>query len=412
MSDPQVIVVGAGPAGMVLALLLSRSGVSVTVLEQATTFAREFRGEVLQPGAIRILGDLGLRDRILALSGGFPAGIDIQRDRKIISLDFPPAFESTQGGGIAVVPQQQFLEVLAGDAAQRTNFKLTMGCSVRELLLDSRGVVGVRAQLRSGEPVALRARIVVACDGRFSAVRRAAGIELREKPIPFDLLWFSTPIPSGLSNRVYVRITHSQLFVSFASRSNRMQVGWLIHKGDYARFRAQPFVESVDHIVSHVPVQLSDTVRQALHGWHDLSLLPVVSQAAERWSQPGLLLLGDAAHPMSPAGGQGINVAIYDSVVAARRLVPALDAGLSLNDVARSIENERRPAVAATQKAQNMLTGALYALGPGMTLRLATILIRAGARIPWRPRFLTKAVDRLLWGDPEVRADYGPWQSG
>ena len=196
---------------MVLALLLSRSGVSVTVLEQATTFAREFRGEVLQPGATRILGDLGLRDRILALSGGFPVGIDIQRNREVISLDFPPAFASTQGGRIAVVPQQQFLEVLAADAAQRANFKLTMGCSVRELLLDSHAVVGVRAQLRSGEPVALRARIVVACDGRFSAVRRAAGIELREKPIPFDLLWFSTPIPSGLSNRVYVRITHNQL---------------------------------------------------------------------------------------------------------------------------------------------------------------------------------------------------------
>jgi 2-polyprenyl-6-methoxyphenol hydroxylase-like FAD-dependent oxidoreductase len=405
-----VIVVGAGPAGMVLALLLSRSGVSVTVLEQAMTFAREFRGEVLQPGANRILGDLGLSDRVLALSGGFPAGIDIQYDRKITSLDFPPPFESTRGGGIAVVPQQQFLEMLAAEAARRTNFKLTMGCSVRELLLDTHGVVGVRAHLRSGDPVELRARIVVACDGRFSAVRRAAGIELRGKPIPFDLLWFSTPIPSGLANRVYVRITQNQLFVSFASRSDRMQLGWLIHKGAYARFRAKPFVEAVDHIAAHVPVQLSDPVREALHGWDDLSLLPVVSQFAERWSQSGLLLLGDAAHPMSPAGGQGINVAIYDSVVAARRLVPALDAGRSLDDVARSIENERGPAVAATQRAQNMLAGFLYALGPDMALRLATTLIRAGARTPWRPRFLTRAVDRFLWGEPEVRANHGPWQ--
>jgi monooxygenase len=412
MSDPQVIVVGAGPAGMVLALLLSRSGVNVTVLEQATTFAREFRGEVLQPGVNRILGDLGLRDRILVLGGRFPAGIDLQYDRKTLSFDVPPVFESTRVEGLVIIPQQQLLEVLAAEAARRTNFKLIMGCSVRELLRDSHGVVGIRGQLSNGESVALRARIVVACDGRFSAIRRAAGIGLNEKPIPFDLLWFSTPIPTDLSNRVYVRITHNQLFVSFASRSNRMQVGWLIHKGEYARLRSQPFVEALDHIVTHVPVQLSDTVRQVLHGWHDLSLLPVVSQVAERWSQPGLLLLGDAAHPMSPAGGQGVNVAIYDAVVAARRLVPALDAGLSLDDVVRSIEDERRPAVARTQKAQNMLTTVLYTLGPGMALRLATTLIGAGARTSWRPRFLTRAIDRFLWGDPEVRADRGPWQRG
>ena len=407
-----MIVVGAGPAGMMLALLLSRSGVSVTVLEQAPTFAREFRGEVLQPGVIRILEDLGLRDRTLALGGRFPAGIDIQYDRKTLSFDVPPVLESTQGDGLAIVPQQQFLEVLAAEAARQTNFKLTMGCSVRELLSDSRGIVGVHGQLGTGEPVALHARIVVACDGRFSAIRRTAGIGLHEKPVPFDLLWFSTPIPGGLPNRLYVRLTHNQLFVSFASRSNRMQVGWLIHKGEYVRFRAHPFVETVDHIVTHVPIQLSDAVRQVLHGWHDLSLLPWVSQVAERWSRPGLLLLGDAAHPMSPAGGQGINVAIYDAVVAARRLVPALDAGLSLDDVVRSIEDERRPAVAGTQRMQNLLTTVLYALGPGMTLKLASTLIRAGARTSWRPRFLTRAVDRLLWGDPEVRADRGPWQRG
>jgi 2-polyprenyl-6-methoxyphenol hydroxylase-like FAD-dependent oxidoreductase len=409
MNDPQVIVVGAGPAGMILGLLLSRSGISVRVMEQATTFAREFRGEILQPGVIRILGDLGLRDRILALGGRFPSGIDIQYDRKTVSFDIPPALEPTLADGLAIVPQQQFLEMLASEAARRINFELTMGCSVRELLADSHGVSGVCGQLSDGGSVALHARLVVACDGRFSAIRRAADIKVREVPIPFDLLWFSTPIPNGFSNRVYVRITQNQLFVSFASRSNRMQVGWLIHKGDYARFRAQPFDKTLDHIISHVPVQLTETVRESLHGWHDLSLLPVVSQVAERWSQPGLLLLGDAAHPMSPAGGQGINVAIYDAVVAARILVPALDAGLSLDDAVCAIENERRPAAARTQRLQNMLTGVLNALGPGMALRLATTLILAGARTPWRPRLLTRAIDRFLWGYPEVRADKGPW---
>jgi monooxygenase len=410
--NPQVIVVGAGPAGMMLALLLSRSGVSVTVLEQAMTFAREFRGELLQPGSTRILNDLGLRERILSLSSGFPAGLDIQYDRKIVRFDFPRPDELSKGGGVAIIPQQQFLEALVTDASRQADFNIVMGCSVRDLLFDARRVVGVRAQLHNGESLTLRAPLVVACDGRFSAVRRAAGIEMRAKSIPFDLLWFSTPIPTGLSNRVYVRITRNQLFGSFASRNNRMQIGWLIHKGEYARLRTRPFGESVDRIVSHVPLQLSESVRQALRGWNDLSLFPVVSQTAERWSQPGMLLLGDAAHPMSPAGGQGINVAIYDAVVAAARLVPAIKDGTSLEDVARSFEQERRPSIAATQRLQNVFTSALCALGPSAAVKFATIFIRAGARVSWHPQFVTKALDRLLWGNPQVRADRGPWQPG
>jgi 2-polyprenyl-6-methoxyphenol hydroxylase-like FAD-dependent oxidoreductase len=220
----------------------------------------------------------------------------------------------------------------------------------------------------------------------------SAGIGLREKAVPFDLLWFSTPIPTGLSNRVYAKVTRNELFVSFA-RCNKMQVGWLIHKGEYAQIRTRPFIEVTDHIAKHVPVQPEAAVRGAVKGWSDLSLLPTVSQIAERWSKPGLLLLGDAAHPMSPAGGQGINVAIYDAVVAARRLVPALNAGLPLDDVACSIESERRPAVVSTQKAQNMLTDVLCALGPGRALRLAIAVVSATARWPIRPRFLTRAVE-------------------
>ncbi len=122
MSDPQVIVVGGGPAGMVLALLLSRSGIRVVVLEQAASFAREFRGELIQPGANRILADLGLRERILALGYVFPPGMDICDGRKTIRFELPPVFDSRRGDGIMIVPQQKLLEMLATEAAKHPNF--------------------------------------------------------------------------------------------------------------------------------------------------------------------------------------------------------------------------------------------------------------------------------------------------
>jgi 2-polyprenyl-6-methoxyphenol hydroxylase-like FAD-dependent oxidoreductase len=211
-----------------------------------------------------------------------------------------------------------------------------MGCAVRELVRDARGAVGVAAQLHCDEPIAFRAPIVVACDGRFSALRRAAGIGLRERAVPFDLLWFSTPIPAGLANRAYLRTRRNELFAAFASRSDRMQIGWLIHKGEYAHFRTQAFGDVQEHIATHVPIEL--------------------------------------------------------------------------DDAASAIEHERRPAVAATQRTQNLLTSALYALGPGIALRLAVTAVRFGARVSFRPRFVTRAVNRFRGGDQEVRADRGPWQ--
>jgi 2-polyprenyl-6-methoxyphenol hydroxylase-like FAD-dependent oxidoreductase len=247
---------------------------------------------------------LDLRERILALGYVFPLGMDIRDGRKTIRFELPPVFDSRRGDGIMIVPQQKLLELLAAEASKHSNFSLVMGCFARELLRGTDSVGGVRAQLRSGGEMIVRAPLVVACDGRFSAIRRAAGIGVRESSVPFDLVWFSAPNPGTLPDRIHLRIAREQMFVAFASRSNQLQIGWFVHKGKYARLRARPFAETVNHIAAHVPVQLDRTVRQALNGWHDLSLLPAVSQVAETWSQPGLLLLGDAAHPMSPSMGQ------------------------------------------------------------------------------------------------------------
>jgi 2-polyprenyl-6-methoxyphenol hydroxylase-like FAD-dependent oxidoreductase len=409
VNDPDVIVVGAGPAGMVLALLLSRSGVKVVVLEQATSFVREFRGEVLQPGALRIFGDLGLGERILALAGEFPSGVSVQVERKVFSFDLPSVGVLGAFGTPAIVPQQQLLEVLAGEASKRPEFALVMGCAVRELISDAGRVTGVRGHLHTGGEVELRAPIVVACDGRFSAIRRAAAIDLQGVAVSFDLLWFSTPIPSGSTNRAYVRIMQGELFASFPSRSNRMQVGWLVHKGAYARLRCRPFAECVDHIARHVPNPLRDLIRTTLTGWESLALLPVVSQCARRWALPGILLIGDAAHPMSPAGGQGINVAIYDAVVSARRIVGAIRAGESLDDAAIAIESERRPPVVETQRQQNIVTSTLTLLGPTIAFRMLRALLRIGTWLRIRPSLFRRATHRFLWGYPEVRANRGPW---
>jgi 2-polyprenyl-6-methoxyphenol hydroxylase-like FAD-dependent oxidoreductase len=218
--------------------------------------------------------DLGLRERILSLGGELPTGISAAVEGKLFSFEFPAA-DARQAPGIAIVPQRELLELLAAQALAHPEFQIVMGCSARDLIWDNERVAGVRGHTNDGQPIEIRAPITVACDGRFSAIRRAAAIGLRGKPLSFDLLWFSTPIPPGSPNRVYVRISQGELFVSFPSRNNRMQVGWLLKKGAFTKLRSRPLSECVDHIARHVPERLSNLVRTTLTGWKALRYCPL-----------------------------------------------------------------------------------------------------------------------------------------
>jgi 2-polyprenyl-6-methoxyphenol hydroxylase-like FAD-dependent oxidoreductase len=347
-----VLVVGAGPAGAGLAYLLADRGIEVTLLERQLDFAREFRGEVLLPGGIEALEQMGLGAVLQRVPQRQPSALAVYFQRKLVlSLEADPALFG--GRSPLAVSQPALLEAVVAAAAQRPAFRLLRGATLRDLLREGERVVGVRVHTAEGERT-LRADLVVGADGRASAVRRRGGFEAREQAPPMDIVWFKVPALDGFRGaRGYVGSGH--LLIAYQSWDDRIQIAWAILKGTFGELRRRGIEDWVAEMAQHVSPDLAAHLRAHRDALVHPFLLDAVSDRVTQWSRPGTLLLGDAAHTMSPVGGQGLNVALRDAITAANQLVPALRGDARpdrLDAAARAVEAERVPEIAAIQRAQ------------------------------------------------------------
>jgi 2-polyprenyl-6-methoxyphenol hydroxylase-like FAD-dependent oxidoreductase len=250
-----------------------------------------------------------------------------------------------------LVSQPALLEALLKRGSTYPSFAIERGQPVVDLLWQQERVAGV--QLRDGSQ--LPADLVVGCDGRGSLVRQKAGLALQSSPSPIDLLWFqlASPAASPLAGSFTTLVGPQGVFSAFESASGGVQLGWVMGKS-----QATPELSRegwIERMAALSPPQLAAWLRQWRGGLGAPSRLTVQVGLAERWCQPGLLLLGDAAHPMGPVRAQGINMALRDAWVAAMRLLPLLSSGCSgaaLDGVAVQIEAERRPEIISMQTLQ------------------------------------------------------------
>jgi 2-polyprenyl-6-methoxyphenol hydroxylase-like FAD-dependent oxidoreductase len=324
-------IVGSGPAGAVLALLLARQGIPVLLLEEHLDFDRDFRGDTVHPSVMEIMDQLGLADRLLAIEHTQIDALPVQTAGGTVTLaDFHRL--KTKFPYIAMIPQVNFLEFITAEAKRYPNFRLVMGARVEKLIIEDGYVHGVQYRGLDGWHE-VRAVLTVAADGRFSRVRKLAGFEPVKTAPPMDVLWFRLPLKAGDPKESSGRLAAGHILV-ILNRADYWQVGYVIPKGGYQKIRAAG-MEALRKEFADLLPEWADRI-VTLKEWKQISVLSVESSRLRRWYRPGLLLIGDAAHVMSPVGGVGINYAIQDAVVAANILGGNLKAGrVRLSDLAK-----------------------------------------------------------------------------
>src|SRR5580692_2332638 len=296
-------VVGGGPAGMMLGFLLARRGVQVTVLEKHEDFFRDFRGDTVHPSTLEVLAELGLLQEFLQLPHQKVESVGIVLgNRTFEAADFRHV--PTQCKFVALMPQWDFLNFLAGHAKQFPAFQLLLKHEAVDLLRDGKRIVGV-----------------VARNGRHSVTRQAADLEVIEHGVPIDVLWFRISRRPGDPAQVLGNVNYGKALI-LINRSAYFQAGLIIAKGSYDEIKARG-IDALRADIRKMAPYLGERVNE-LHDWEQIKILTVQINRLPRWYRSGLLCIGDAAHAMSPAGGVGINLAIQDAVATANILTKPL----------------------------------------------------------------------------------------
>jgi|SRR5579871_1399445 len=352
--DTTCVIAGGGPAGMMLGFLLARAGIPVTVLEKHKDFLRDFRGDTVHPSTLEIIYELGLLHEFLKLPHSEVGSVRMQIGKDTVTIG---RFDKlpTHCKYVALMPQWDFLNFLAAHAKQFSGFDLRMSAEATDLIVDGDRVAGVRVQTPDG-PLEIRAQLTVGCDGRDSTLRSLAGITSENFGAPMDVLWFRVSRLASDPGDVVGHIEKGSMLVML-NRNDYWQCAFVIPKGGAEAVMREELAKFRRTIVALAP--FLERRLGEIDSWEKVKLLTVAVDRLRRWWRPGLLLIGDAVHAMSPIGGVGINLAVQDAVAAANILAEPLRHHVVTNETLATVQRRRKFPTRLIQRLQIVIQNKL-----------------------------------------------------
>jgi 2-polyprenyl-6-methoxyphenol hydroxylase-like FAD-dependent oxidoreductase len=373
--DADILIVGGGPAGMMAGLLFARAGLRTLVLEKHGDFLRDFRGDTVHPSTLELFHELGLLEALLARPHDPVPTISAEiAGRRLTVADFRHL--PVPCGFIAMMPQWEFLDFLADAAREYSGFRLRMSCEAVAVIEERGRIVGVATA--TGETI--RARLVIAADGRRSILREAGALPLKDLGAPMDVFWFRVPKAPTPDNRSTGVFGGGQI-LALIDRHNYWQCAYVFAKGDAEAIRARGLDVFKADVAAAAPWLREGLT--AIMSWDDVRLLTVALDRLTRWHRPGLLAIGDAAHAMSPIGGVGINLAVQDAVAAANILAAPMLAGEDIDPLLAKVQARRMLPTRIIQGIQRLIQRAV--IGRVLASRVP----------PERPPSVVRLLDRV-----------------
>ncbi|HEX6969190.1 MAG TPA: FAD-dependent monooxygenase [Micromonosporaceae bacterium] len=309
--ETDVLIVGGGPAGALLGFLLARRGVDVLVVEKQTSLEREFRGETIAAPSVVTLRQLGFGPALDAHGYLRTEGVTMYMEgRRVFQVDY----RRFPVGEVPIdMPQPGLIQIFLDAAANHPTFHHEFGTAFTDLVRDGDTVLGATLRRRDGSTVEVRSRLLVGADGRFSKVRRVAGLTADVQPMARDFLQFRLPRPADWGLQAELIVDHDRHLVVLPTFPNFIRVGNNLPKRGMGELRKAGFEAFRDGIMRLYP-RLAPVVAEHLRSWDDTAFLDIFTAEVPVWTRDGLVLIGDASHTCTPILGQGVNVAIQDAV--------------------------------------------------------------------------------------------------
>jgi 2-polyprenyl-6-methoxyphenol hydroxylase-like FAD-dependent oxidoreductase len=271
-----------------------------------------------------------------------------------------------------------------------------MGARVTRLLEEDGRIVGVSGMRHGKEPFEVRADVVVGSDGRYSTVARLGGFTPEYEHHDFDVIWFTIEQPPGWSSTLYASFGETVRGLMLPKYPHHVQAGIILPTGEWKRWRQDGVAAVAERVRRFDPIfaEFADRLRD----FTPFFPLEGVIRLMKEWARDGLLLIGDAAHTMSPAGAIGVNVAIATAAVAAQEIYPRLGHGPIPAGELAAVQRLRESDVRTLHRLQ--LAAQRVLLGQGSGNPIVRWLVARILPLVVRSPLLPRVQRRIFFGAP------------